>query len=62
MTFLSHWLLYLVAFGLGALVMFFVVARLIPAASEHEAFADLDDAGYDERYDVDDTDLDGDRA
>lgn len=53
MAFLISWFWYLLAFALGSLITFFVAARMVPATSEHEAFADLDEAGYGDEYDVD---------
>lgn len=53
MDFIIAWFWYLIAFALGSLLTFFVAARLVPATSEHEAFADLDEAGYGDEFDVD---------
>ena len=60
MAVLTSFLWYLLAFALGSLLTFFVLARMIPATSEREAFADLDHAGYGPEYDVDDRDDDRD--
>lgn len=41
MDFLTDWVLYVIAFALGALVAWLIARTMIAATNENEAFADV---------------------